>query len=606
MPILFREDDPISSRWSGLGRLLTIYEMDHNWYQIDTRITTLEDNYTATISIDTISQPSSSTLLVTLTDATVLGPFTLPTAAFRDRGDWLADTPYLVNDTFIAPDGGLYRVLFAHTSDPTFDPNANDGTDGNDYYASMIPPRGNTIPAGGAVGMYFRKNLADDYVANWAFIRATEVVFSPESDSALVSDNVADAIHELEGLINTSLDALSISFTPTTDSALTSDNVSEALEELEGLIGAGPSTNALDVDFTPTTDSALASTNVSAALEELEGLIGSGSGTLGGLTDVTITAPADGDDLHYDNGSSQWVNGHYLVRRAGDTMTGALTLAADPASALQAATKQYVDGIALNLGKRARVRAATTANITIATALNNGDSLDGVTLATGDLVLVKNQSAPEENGIYVVGVSPARFAEFDTYDEHPGSLIAVAEGSTNADTIWLCTSNAGGTLNTTAIAFSQSSTSGALLAANDLSDLSSAANARVNIGLSVGAIEVVIDGGGSAITTGLKGYLNLPIAGTITEAKLLADQSGSIVVDVWKCTYAQFDAGATHPVSGDKITASAPPTISSATKSEDTTLTGWTTSFSAGDILAFNVNSATSITRVTLSLKYTK
>jgi hypothetical protein len=124
------------------------------------------------------------------------------------------------------------------------------------------------------------------------------------------------------------------------------------------------------------------------------------------------------------------------------------------------ATKSYVDGIAANLGKRQRVRTATTANITISTALNNGDTLDGVSLATGDLVLVKNQSAAEENGVYVVGASPARASEFDSYDEHPGSLIAVQEGTTNADTVWLCTSNVGGTLNTTAIDFSALSTGG--------------------------------------------------------------------------------------------------------------------------------------------------
>ena len=120
------------------------------------------------------------------------------------------------------------------------------------------------------------------------------------------------------------------------------------------------------------------------------------------------------------------------------------------------------------------------------------------------------------------------------------------------------------------------------------------------------AIEFVIDGGGSAITTGVKGYLEIPYACTINRATLLADQSGSIVVDVWKTTYASFDGGATHPVSGDKITASAPPTISSATKAQDATLTGWTTSVSAGDILAFNVNSATTVTRITISLKVAK
>ena len=121
----------------------------------------------------------------------------------------------------------------------------------------------------------------------------------------------------------------------------------------------------------------------------------------------------------------------------------------------------------------------------------------------------------------------------------------------------------------------------------------------------VDALEFVIDGGGSALTTGMKGYLEVPYACTITRATLLADQSGSVVVDIFRSTYSDF-APPTHPVSGDKLTASAPPTISTATKSQDATLTGWTTSLAAGDVLAFNVNSATTITRVTCSLKVTR
>lgn len=110
-------------------------------------------------------------------------------------------------------------------------------------------------------------------------------------------------------------------------------------------------------------------------------------------------------------------------------------------------------------------------------------------------------------------------------------------------------------------------------------------------------IGITIDGGGSAITTGVKGYKSFPVAGTITGVRMLADQSGSAVVDIWKDTYANFP-----PTNADSITASAKPTISAAQKSEDTTLTGWTTSVSAGDVFAFNVDSATTITRLTLEL----
>jgi hypothetical protein len=111
----------------------------------------------------------------------------------------------------------------------------------------------------------------------------------------------------------------------------------------------------------------------------------------------------------------------------------------------------------------------------------------------------------------------------------------------------------------------------------------------------------VIDGGGSAIATGIKGDLEIPFACTINQVTLLADQSGSIVVDIWKDTYANYP-----PTGADSITASAKPTISSAAKSQDATLTGWTTSIAAGDVLRFNVDSATTIQRCTVSLKVTK
>lgn len=114
-------------------------------------------------------------------------------------------------------------------------------------------------------------------------------------------------------------------------------------------------------------------------------------------------------------------------------------------------------------------------------------------------------------------------------------------------------------------------------------------------------IPFMIDGGGAVITTGIWGDIQLDFACTINSVTLLADQSGSIVVDIWKDTYVNYP-----PVVGDSITASAKPTISSATKSTDSTLTGWTTSISAGDILRFNVDSITTCTRVLVSMKATK
>jgi hypothetical protein len=121
-----------------------------------------------------------------------------------------------------------------------------------------------------------------------------------------------------------------------------------------------------------------------------------------------------------------------------------------------------------------------------------------------------------------------------------------------------------------------------------------------NVAARTASIQVTIDGGGSVITTGIKTDLRVPVACTIIRAVLLADQSGSIVIDVWKDSYTNYP-----PTDADSITASAPPTISTATKSKDSTLTGWTTSISADDTLRFNVDSATTVTRVQLELEVT-
>lgn len=118
----------------------------------------------------------------------------------------------------------------------------------------------------------------------------------------------------------------------------------------------------------------------------------------------------------------------------------------------------------------------------------------------------------------------------------------------------------------------------------------------------VADFEFVMDGIGSVLPTGISGYLTVDFAGTLQQGTLLADQSGSIVVDIFKCTFAAYDPP-THPAAADKITASAPLTISGAKKVQDSTLSGWTTAFAAGDIFAFSITSVATITKCTVALK---
>jgi hypothetical protein len=116
-------------------------------------------------------------------------------------------------------------------------------------------------------------------------------------------------------------------------------------------------------------------------------------------------------------------------------------------------------------------------------------------------------------------------------------------------------------------------------------------------------IDLVVSMGGASLATGIvKGAdVHADFAFTIVQWTLLADASGSLVVDIWKDTYANYP-----PTVADTITASAKPTISAATKGQSSTLTGWTTNVAAGDVLRFNVDSVSGIAAATLILKVTK
>jgi hypothetical protein len=111
---------------------------------------------------------------------------------------------------------------------------------------------------------------------------------------------------------------------------------------------------------------------------------------------------------------------------------------------------------------------------------------------------------------------------------------------------------------------------------------------------------IVIDGGGNPLTTGIVGDVVIPFNCTITSWTIIADQTGSIVIDVWKDTYANYP-----PTVADTIAGSEKPTLSSASKNQDLALTTWTTAVTAGDIIRFNIDSASTVTRVTLSIQAT-
>lgn len=121
------------------------------------------------------------------------------------------------------------------------------------------------------------------------------------------------------------------------------------------------------------------------------------------------------------------------------------------------ATEAYVDAAIAGLSWKQSVRAATTAAVTLASDLENGDTLDGVTLATGDRILVKNQASPTENGIYIVAASgaPTRASDANSGAELVNATVYVSEGTTLADTQWTCSTDAPITIGATNIVFAQ-------------------------------------------------------------------------------------------------------------------------------------------------------
>ena len=111
------------------------------------------------------------------------------------------------------------------------------------------------------------------------------------------------------------------------------------------------------------------------------------------------------------------------------------------------------------------------------------------------------------------------------------------------------------------------------------------------------SVGITIDGGGSPITTGFKGTLRLPFGGLITRWTLLADQAGGLVIDIWKGPFAS-----SPPTVAETITGSDKPTLISEQQAEHAVPETWVAEVAAGDVMAFNVDSVDTITRVSLTL----
>jgi hypothetical protein len=227
---------------------------------------------------------------------------------------------------------------------------------------------------------------------------------------------------------------------------------------------------------------------------------------------VSLTADVSGTlpIANGGTGATTSAGAAFAIKGANTDLTSVAlttgTVSTTPSGSTDIANKSYVDTVAQGLDTKASCIAATTVNIT----LSAPQTIDGIALIAGDRCLVKNQSTAADNGIYLVAAgSWARALDMDTWAEVPGAYVFIQTGTTLADTGWVCTSNAGGTIGVTAITWAQFSGAG-----SGVSSLNFGTTGLTPASATTGAITVagtlaVANGGTGASTASITSFNNI-------------------------------------------------------------------------------------------------
>ena len=293
--------------------------------------------------------------------------------------------------------------------------------------------------------------------------------------------------------------ATAVSNNAITFNAQVDDSTIEINSDALRIKDSGVSTNK--IANSAVTNAKLANSAVTVGTTSIS--LGSSATTISGVAQLNV------DNLRLDGNtiSSTNNNGNIILDPNGTGVISAssarITSVADPTQSSDAATKSYVDALKQALDIKDSVRVASTANINISNALVNNSTIDGVTVATGDRVLLKNQTDASENGIYAVVASGAASRTADANsnaDVTSGLFVFVEEGTANGDNGYVLTTNDSITLDTTDLTFTQFSGAGAVEAGNGLSRSGTTLSVNVGNTLQIASDTVNIKGVTSTAT----------------------------------------------------------------------------------------------------------
>jgi hypothetical protein len=252
------------------------------------------------------------------------------------------------------------------------------------------------------------------------------------------------------------------------------------------------------------------------------------AGTIGTLTALTV------DNVLIGSADDQTISTSSGVLKLNpatdiDAVNNKIINVANPTAAHHATNKGYVDGLIQGLDVKGSVRAASTANGTLSSDFANGDSVGGVTVATGDRILIKEQSTGSENGVYTVNASgaPTRATDFDSNAGITAGAFVFVEEGTNGDQGFVLTNNGTITIGSTSLIFTQFSGAGNISAGNGLQQSGTQISVLLpsGSGLAAGGAGLSIAPGG--VTDAMMAASSVDLATDTVTNELTVDHGGT-------------------------------------------------------------------------------